>query len=172
MAHETIEVGGTTVLRPTADSDLAILRMLFADPGFNEQWGGQPLSDDEIRAKYTGRRSPKVECFIVEDGGSPVGLMQYHVADDGAEGGGMDLVLTPTARGRGVGSRVVLAMVDYLRRRRGWTRITVDPDVTNPRGVNFWTKVGFQPEQTVDCDPDRTPYVLMKWPHANTVAHE
>jgi len=169
MTHQPIEAAGA-VLRPTGPQDLATLRALFDDPGFHEQWGGRPLANEEILVKYTGRRAPRVECFIVEENGIPVGFAQYHLADDGDDGGGIDLVLSPEVRGRGLGSAVVHALVAYLRGQRGWRRITVDPDVANPRGVNFWRAVGFQDEQLIGSDPQRQPYWLMKWPTNNEVA--
>lgn len=163
MTHPIIEAGATR-LRPTDEGDLPILQAFFDDAGFNEQWGGRPLTDQEILSKYTGQRAPSVECFIVENEGNPVGFIQYHVADDGGDGGGIDLVLSPVVRGRGLGTSAVLAIVDYLRAQRGWRRITVDPDVSNPRGVNFWLKVGFRRERLVDDDPERQPYWLLVWP--------
>lgn len=161
--HQIVEAPGA-ILRPTDERDLPTLRALFDNPGFNEQWGGQPLTDREILAKYTGLRAPAVACFIVEEDESPIGFMQYHVADDGGEGGGIDLVLSPEVRGRGLGTAVVRAMIEYLRGSLGWRRITVDPDVSNPRGVNFWLKVGFRGQQLIESDADRQPYWLMEWP--------
>jgi RimJ/RimL family protein N-acetyltransferase len=166
VTHEAIE-GDGVVLRPTTETDLATLRAFFSNPGFYERWGGRPLSDDEICAKYIGRRSPVVECFIVEEEQRPVGFVQYHVADDGGEGGGMDLALTPSERGRGVGTAVVDAVVKFVQTRHGWRRFTVDPDVDNTRGVNFWTKVGFVPVRVVE-EEGRAPYWLMEWPLADT----
>jgi len=55
-------------------------------------------------------------------------------------------------------------MVDHLRRTLDWNRITVDPDVSNPRGVNFWRRVGFKDERLVESDPDRPSFWLMVWP--------
>lgn len=78
----------------------------------------------------------------------------------------MDLVLLPAARGRGVGRAVVQAMVDVVRGRLRWRRFTVDPEVSNERGVNFWRRVGFLPLQIVEGDGDREPYWLMEWPIA------
>lgn len=163
MAHPSIE-GVGVILRTTTDTDLEILRSFFTDPEFYERWGGQPLADEEIAAKYLGHRSPAVECFIVEEAGRPVGFVQYWVADDGAEGGGMDLVLTPSVRGRGIGTAVVNALVEYVRTELQWRRFTVDPDVSNPRGVNFWTNVGFEPVRIVEDEHGREPYWLMEWP--------
>lgn len=162
MAHETIEADGV-VLRPTTEADLATLRALFTDPGVYERWGGLAPSDDEITAKYVGRRSPAVECFIVEEGARPVGFVQYHVAVDGGEGGRMDLVLLPGERGRGVGTAVVRALVEFVQTRLGWHRFTVDPDVDNTRGVMFWTKVGFVAVGIVEDEPGREPYWLLEW---------
>lgn len=164
VAHETIE-GDGVVLRPTTDDDLATLRGFFKNPGFYDRWGGgKALSDEEMTAKYLGGRSPAVECFIVEESGRPVGFVQYHVADDAGEGGGMDLALLPVERDRGVGTAVVQAVVEFVRRQLGWQRFTVDPDVSNIRGVAFWRKVGFTPVRLVDDEPEREPYWLMEWP--------
>lgn len=165
VPHPVIEGAGVR-LRPTADADLDLARSLFTDPGFYERWSGRPKSDEEIVEKYLGQRSPNLECFFVEADGEVVGFVQHHVADDGGEGGGMDLVLLPAARGRGVGRAVVQAMVDVVRGRLRWRRFTVDPEVSNERGVNFWRRVGFLPLQIVEGDGDREPYWLMEWPIA------
>ena len=157
-------VGHGIVLRRTNANDLPTLRRFFTDPGFHQHWGGRPLADDEISEKYLGRRRPSVECFVVEHGTSPVGLAQYHRPDDGGEGGGMDLVLVPEERGRGIGRAVVYALVEIVQQQLGWRRVTVDPDVSNTSGIAFWTKVGFVPVRTVVGEKDRKPYVLMEWP--------
>lgn len=168
MPHQVISAGGV-VLRPTTAADLDTLRAVFTDPGVNEHWGAAPLPDVEIVAKYTGLRSPEVESFLVERSGLAIGYMQYWIADDdgegdGIDGGGIDLVLLPSVRGQGVGTAAVHAMVNFLRSERGWKRITVDPDLSNQRGLRFWTAVGFRPELLVEGDPERDPYWLMSWP--------
>jgi len=162
VTHEAIK-GDGVVLRPTSEADLATLRAFFTNAGFYERWGGRALSDEEISAKYVGRRSPGVECFIVEEARRAIGFVQYHVADDGGEGGGMDLALLPSERGRGVGTAVVHAVVEFVETRLGWRRFTVDPDVDNTRGVNFWTKVGFVLIRVVEGGDGRAPHWLMEW---------
>ncbi len=163
MASEIIE-GDGMVLRPTAEDDLPLLRTFFTDPDVYQYWAGSPLGDAEIMAKYLGRRSPEVECFIVYSDGQPAGYVQYHVADDGGEGGGMDLVLSPALRGRGVGTAATIAVLGFVRNQLGWRRFTVDPDADNTRGVEFWTKVGFKPVRLIEGDLGRRPYWLMEWP--------
>ncbi len=76
----------------------------------------------------------------------------------------MDLALLPAERGRGVGTAVVQAVAEFVKRRLGWQRLTVDPDVSNTQGVAFWRKAGFAPVRLVDDEPGREPYWLMEWP--------
>lgn len=147
-------------LRRTGHDDLRTVAALFAGPAFST-WGGGALSDEEITAKYLGGRSPAVECFLVEYRGAVVGFTQLHVADDGGEGGGMDLVLLSAARGQGVGTAVVREMV-VRAHDKGWSRFMVDPDVANEAG--FWRTVGFVPQRIVRDDPNRAPYWIMAWP--------
>jgi aminoglycoside 6'-N-acetyltransferase len=162
VGHEPIE-GDGVVLRPTSEADFPFLRRFFSDPGVFERWDGRPQTDEEIRQKYVGLRRPQVECFIIEQVGRSVGFVQYHIADDGGAGGGMDMVLLPEERGRGIGTAAVLAMAAFVRSQLGWSRLTVDPDVSNERGVNFWTRAGFVPMRVVDDETGREPYVLMEW---------
>ncbi|WP_285042301.1 GNAT family N-acetyltransferase [Plantibacter sp. LMC-P-059a] len=145
-------------LQPTSEDDFDALRRLFDDPSFHG-WGGPGrLSDELIRAKYLGARLPAVECFLVLLDDDAVGLVQLHT--DGAEGAGIDLILSPSARGQGTGRRVVEAMLSRAR-ARNIARLTVDPEVRNERGVRFWRAVGFEPYATVTDDAGRPPYVLL-----------
>jgi aminoglycoside 6'-N-acetyltransferase len=152
------------VLRATTPTDVATARRLFQDPGVYAHWGGVPLDDSEIAEKYLGARSPDVECFFVIESDVVVGFAQYYRgAEGGPDGGGMDLVLLPAARGRGIGRAVVDAVVAHVR-ALGWRRFVVDPDVSNEPAVAFWRAAGFRPVRVVTDDGDREPYWLMEWP--------
>jgi aminoglycoside 6'-N-acetyltransferase len=132
-------------LRPVDEErDLALLAGWFADPAFVEHWGAIPLTREQVAVKYAGRRRPRVESFVVLAGEQPVGYAQYWSAPTAGEGG-LDVVLIPEARGRGYGPRVAETLVAHLLGERGWTRVTVDPVVTNPRAVRAWEKAGFRP---------------------------
>lgn len=155
----------TVGLKATASEDFPTLRALFDRPAFFG-WGGPGrLSDSEIRRKYLGLRYPEVECFLVTVAGRAVGLAQLHAADDG-DGGGMDLILVPEVRGRGLGRQVVAEMALRGGNERGWIRFTVDPTLANVGGIRFWRSVGFEPERAVIDEPSRLPYLVMVWPMA------
>lgn len=55
-------------------------------------------------------------------------------------------------------------MVRRAHDERGWTRLAVDPDVTNEDGIRFWRSVGFEPERTVTDEAGRALYILMTLP--------
>lgn len=57
-------------------------------------------------------------------------------------------------------------LAEFVQSELGWDRFTVDPDLSNIRGVNFWKKVGFVPVRTVEDEPGREPYLLLEWPFA------
>jgi aminoglycoside 6'-N-acetyltransferase len=150
-------------LEPTSVDHFAELRRLFDDPAFMN-WGGPGLAtDQQIRAKYCGARAPAVECFLVRQYGVVVGLAQLHDADDGGEGGGLDLILLPSVRGRGIGREVVRLLIARATTVRGWERITVDPDLANGAGIAFWRSVGFTEVVRRDGNDDRAAYLLMRW---------
>ncbi|MGY0490559.1 GNAT family N-acetyltransferase [Streptomyces sp. WG-D5] len=127
---------------PTSEADLDLLARWFADPEFVEHWGGLPIPREEVAAKYVGRRRPQVESFLVHAEREPVGYAQYWHAD--TDQGGIDMVLTTGARGRGLGPDAAHALITYLCTTLGWRRVTVDPSVRNTRAVHAWEKAGFR----------------------------
>lgn len=142
-------MGEPAVIRlvPTAEEDLDLLATWFATPEFVAQWGGVPYTREQVAEKYVGRRRPRVGSFLVLAQGVPVGYAQYWHA--GAAEGGIDMVLVPEARGRGLGPDAARALITHLRDDLKWRRVTVDPAVNNPRAVRAWEKAGFQ---RVSCD--------------------
>lgn len=147
-------------LVPTAPAQMPALRRLFDDPSFRGWGGTSPLSDEELATKYAGARLPEVECFIVEVDSSPAGLAILH--DDGDGVGGMDLILLPNTRGRGVGRTVVSLLIERARAVHGWRRLTVDPDLSNADGIRFWAAVGFAPVREEPATEHRETFLLME----------
>ena len=110
-----------------------------ADPDVARYWDGEVFTREEMRARLA---RPQVDAYVVEAGGQPVGYLQAWRAEDG--GGGLDMFLIPEARGRGYGPDAVRALTAELL-RRGWTRVTVDPYLSNERAIAAWRRAGFEP---------------------------
>ncbi|MCT9094150.1 GNAT family N-acetyltransferase [Streptomyces sp. ASQP_92] len=135
--------GDLTCLIPSTEVHLSLLARWFADPEFVRNWGGRPLTREEVAAKYTGRRRPDVESFLILARTIPVGYVQYASAGPGQ--GGIDMVLLPQAQGRGLGPDAARALVRHLHTVLGWKRVTVDPEASNTHAIRAWAKAGFQP---------------------------
>ena len=151
--HPVLEEGRLS-LRPSTGDDLARLERWFADPEVYRWWGGRPLSREDIAAKYIGRRCPRVESFIVEFAGRQIGYIQYHL--EGPGDAGLDMMLLPDFRDRGLGPRAARMLLAHLASARGWTDITVDPAIDNARAIRGWEKAGFVIEREWPDHPDRT----------------
>ncbi|MET8692242.1 GNAT family N-acetyltransferase [Streptomyces bauhiniae] len=135
-------MGELTVLIPATEEHLPLLADWFSDPAFVRHWGGQPLTREEVAAKYVGRRRPAVVSLLVLRAATPVGYAQYVPA--GPHEGGIDLVLHPHAQGQGLGPDAARALIRHLHTVLGWDRVTVDPETSNPRAVRAWRKAGFR----------------------------
>lgn len=142
MAGEVVLDGVLTRLVSTTEEDVDLLAQWFASPDFVEHWGGAPMSRDEVADKYTGRRRPRVQSFLVLAQGRPVGYAQYWHAD--VAEGGIDMVVVPEARGQGLGPDAARALLAHLGGSLGWRRVTVDPVSGNVRAVRAWEKAGFR----------------------------
>ena len=70
--------GELTSLRPAREDDLDLLTRWFGEPEVYRWWGGSPLPREAVAAKYVGRRRPRVESYVIEAHGTPVGYIQYH----------------------------------------------------------------------------------------------
>ena len=148
--------GRQCVLRRTTEEDVDLLLGWFADSEVYRWWGGRPRTRDEVLAKYVGRRRPRVESWVIEVRGEPVGYIQSHTGYEPYHPpgeGGIDLVIAPAARRQGLGSDAAGALVGHLLRERGWRRVTVDPARDNPHALAFWRAVGFRHVHDLDDGP-------------------
>jgi aminoglycoside 6'-N-acetyltransferase len=158
--HEHPVLQGDRVrLRPSSERDLDTLSEWFATRANFRWWGGRALGRDEVAAKYIGRRCPTVEAFIVESDGRAIGYAQYHL--EGPNEAGLDMLLLPEFRGRGLGPEVASVMINHLRAVLGVVVITADPMLDNDRAIAAWLKAHFVIEHAWPDHPGG-PALLMR----------
>lgn len=135
----------------------------LADPEFYLFWGGKPFADWEVEAGFFDGKDADVAPMIVEEAGRVVGYIQAWSAND--RSGGIDIVLIPEARGKGVGVDAVRALARWLRLAKQWERITVDPLADNARAIRAFARAGFK-KQTELPDAPEGPAILMVFDEA------
>lgn len=147
-----------TSLRPATEADVDVLVAWHADPEVARFWDGKTYTPEQMRARLA---RPYVEPFIVEADCEPVGYLQAWASEDG--GGGLDMFLIPSARGRGLGPDAARALACHLL-GRGWTRVTVDPYLSNLRAIRAWSHAGFEPVEEWPADHEHTSaWLLMEF---------
>ena len=136
--------GERVVLRPLAESDVARLAALGADPEVARWWPG--LTQEHLLAKARGDgEEADVTCFAIVAGGEVSGLIQYwEEADADYRHAGMDIFLGATAQGGGLGTDAVRTMARHLVEDRGHHRLVIDPDAENARAIRCYEKAGFR----------------------------
>ena len=154
-----------------SDGKLSVRYMLDTDEDYAAMatW----LSDERVLEFYEGRDNPHdlakvvetfgpraqgednvVPCIMLHEG-VPIGYMQYYpVAEserhkyqiesiDGVYG--VDLFIgNPDLWGKGIGTRALSMLVDYLFDELDVLKVVIDPQVSNHRAVRCYEKCGFK----------------------------
>lgn len=155
-------------LRLMTERDLPMLHDWLNRPHIVEWWGGdaQRPTLDEVLAHYRPRvlAEEAVTPYIAMLDGAPIGYAQSYVALGSGEGWWEDET-DPGVRGidqslanasllnHGIGTRLVLALVDLLFADPAVTKIQTDPHPSNRRAIRCYEKAGFV-QQGVISTPD------------------
>ena len=137
--------------------DYTLMSGWLSDPRVLEFYEGRdnPFDPAQVRDKYgpRARGEDHVVPCILEFEGRAIGYMQYYPVLDGSEYEieddedvfGVDLFIgEPDLWDRGIGTRAVKVLVEYLLGEIGAARVVIDPAVTNARAVRCYEKSGFR----------------------------
>jgi|SRR5579864_1210356 len=150
--------GERTVLRPVEAPDVELLLAWHADPEIARYWDWETFTRETMLDRLARR---DVTPYLVLADGIAIGYLQVWCD---ASGGGIDMFLEPSARGRGLGPDAARAIAVHLVDERGWTRVTVDPYAGNEQALRAWRKAGFVEVSRHDADEEHTdPWVLLEF---------
>jgi RimJ/RimL family protein N-acetyltransferase len=135
-------------------------------PHVAEWWAPTPslaeLSED-YEPLIAGATNDRAYTVLVDD--VPIGFIQSYVAVESHRDGwwlderdpgvrGIDqFIAEPMLIGRGVGTAMVRAFVEYLFADPAVTRVQTDPSPRNARAIRCYEKAGFRPVRVLDT-PD------------------
>lgn len=144
-------------------------------PHVAEWWvGDEGLSLEDAKAQYLPRvmAAERVTPYIAMFDGQPIGYAQSYVVL-GSGGGWWEDETDPGARGidqflseasmlgQGLGTSLVMALLELLFRDSAVTKVQTDPDPTNLRAIRCYEKAGFRSVRTI-LTPDGLALYMLK----------
>lgn len=160
-APDTPLVGALTTIRSATPNDVDLLIAWHADPEVARYWDRKTFTREQMVLRLA---RPNVDPYIVAHSGEPIGYLQVWCDTASPEEGGMDMLLIPAARGRGLGPDAARTVAQWLLETGRLRRLTVDPYLSNDRAISAWTKAGFQPVKESEADEEHAvPWLLMSF---------
>jgi aminoglycoside 6'-N-acetyltransferase len=137
--------GERLLLRPLVDNDVDRVAEIAAEPDVACWWGDLPRH--ELIDKVAG---VDVVALAVERDGGVIGLIQFSEERDPMyRHASIDLFLSASQQGLGLGREAVALVVSHLFDDLGHHRITIDPAAANAPAIAAYERVGFRPVGTM-----------------------
>ena len=128
------------LLRRGRPEDADGLFQIRNEPEVARWWGADDI-EEEISEQFTEAD----EGFAIEAYGEVVGAIQYHEEDDPMyRHAGIDIFLTASRHGQGLGTEAIRLLAGHLFEERGHHRLTIDPAADNAAAIRAYEKVGFR----------------------------
>lgn len=131
--------GKRVLLRAGRLEDTDALVRIQNEPEVVQWWGDADI--EEIGEEFIGTD----ECFIIEVSGKVIGGIQYGEEDDPMyRHANVDIFLTPSRHGQGLGAEAIQVLARHLFEERNHHRLTIDPAADNAAAIRAYEKVGFR----------------------------
>ena len=126
-------------LRNATLDDLALVSTIRRESEVTRRWG--ILEEGELEEFLHDDKT-----FVVEADGEIIGAIQYGEENEPMyRHASIDIFLTMSRHGQGLGSEAVRILARYLIEERGHHRLTIDPAADNAAAIRAYEKVGFRP---------------------------
>jgi aminoglycoside 6'-N-acetyltransferase len=130
-------VGERVVLRAVRRDDLGRIGVILGEHEVASRWGH--FTQEEIEEFLDDT------AFAVTVDDEVIGLIQYGENDDPMyRSANVDIFLTSSRHGQGLGSDAIRALARYLFVELGHHRVTIDPAVDNTSAIRAYERVGFR----------------------------
>jgi aminoglycoside 6'-N-acetyltransferase len=132
--------GERVLLRPGRPEDADKLIRIRNEPEVARRWGSAGIKR-EINEEFIEAD----DGFVIEAYGDVVGAIQYHEENEPMyRHAGMDIFLTTSRHGQGLGTEAIRLLARHLFEERGHHRLTIDPAADNTAAIRAYEKVGFR----------------------------
>ena len=134
-----ILAGPRVTLRNSTLDDLARISTIRHEPEVETRWG--ILEEGELEEFLQDDKT-----FVVEAEDAIIGAIQYGEENEPMyRHASIDIFLTTSRHGEGLGSEAVRVLARYLIEEREHRRLTIDPAADNAAAIRAYEKVGFRP---------------------------
>lgn len=131
--------GKRVLLRTGCPEDTDILVRIRNEPEVARRWGDADI--EEIGEEFIGSD----ECFVIEVNGEVVGGIQYGEEEDPMyRHASMDIFLTTSCHGQGLGTEAIRVLARHLFEERDHHRLTIDPAADNLAAIRAYERLGFR----------------------------
>ncbi|TDL31548.1 N-acetyltransferase [Jeotgalibacillus sp. S-D1] len=150
-------------VRYLTKKDVPLLAKWLSDPKVLSYYEGRdnPFDEKRVLEKFFRELNNEAKCIIEYDH-EPIGYLQYYEVDNGTKFMygvndkkcvfGMDQFVGETAYwNKGIGTRLIGEMTEYLFVEYKADSIVMDPQVRNKRALHVYEKCGFK---KVKCMPN------------------
>lgn len=161
---------GCLTIRTMSENDYPYMTNWLNDDLVVEHYGPR-LTFEQVIAKYGPRINNEhyVTACIVEYKGAPIGYMQYYdTPKDQLKIYGYPLeepiygidqfIGEPRLWGKGIGTQMVSALLEYLNSIHDVSKVVLDVKETNLQAINCYKKCGFQIVKNLEDN-----HFLMEW---------
>ncbi len=132
--------GERVLLRPGRPDDAEELVGIRREPEVARRWGNVGI-EEEIGEEFIGADGG----FVIEADGEVVGAIQYGEENDPMyRHANMDIFLTTSCHGRGLGTEAIRLLARYLFEERDHHRLTINPAADNIAAIRAYERVGFR----------------------------
>jgi aminoglycoside 6'-N-acetyltransferase len=127
------------LLRPGRGGDVDSLTRIRREPEVSKWWGD--FEPEEINNEFIDATS----AYVIEVDGEVIGAIQYaEESDPMYRHAGIDIFVTSSRRGQGLGTEALRVLARYLFEERGHHRLTIDPAAANHVAIRVYERVGFR----------------------------
>jgi aminoglycoside 6'-N-acetyltransferase len=132
--------GERVLLRPGRPEDAGRLLQIRSEPEVVRWWGSVDI-EKEVWEEFIEAD----DAFVIEADGEVIGAIQYHEENEPMyRHAGMDIYLTTSRHGEGLGTEALRVLARYLFKERSHHRLTIDPAADNAAAIRAYERVGFR----------------------------
>lgn len=136
--------GERVVLRPVRRGDADGLAAILREPDVARWWLRGVADPDRVAVELAEAEDEVV--LAIEHDGELIGAVQYYEeTDPDYRHAGMDIFLTSTYQGQGLGPEALRVLARYLFAELGHHRLVIDPAAHNERAIRAYERIGFRP---------------------------